>query len=277
MTSRKRPLYTPWDYVRGFYLILIAPLPRELLKITAVRYAVGLVRFVWYALVLRRLRTYDTNEDGVADRTISHNMQGLRDLSVARALRIIHPLMSIDRVQYNVRDARLLTIGPRTEGEILALLSFGFRRRNITALDLISYSPWIEIGNMHHMRYPDSTFDIVMLGFVIAYSDEPETAVREIIRVAKPGAIVAVTVAYVSPEKEAANHEKLGYTVNLDKRIRSLAQLRALFEDHIGHVYFAQDAWEGIGNHPGTLMLVFEVRKGAAGPVLESSRSSVEA
>lgn len=255
----------PLEYLRGAYIRLLAPLPRELLKITLVRYVLGLVRFVWYVFFLRRLRVYDADTDGVAERTVSHNMMGLSDLSVARALRIIHPLMSIDRVQHNVRDAKLLTIGPRTEGEIFALLGFGFRRRNITALDLISYSPWIEIGNMHHMRFADSTFDVVMLGFVIAYSDDQEAAAREVLRVAKPGAVVAVTVAYVSPEKEAENHRKLGYALNIDKRIRSLAQLRALFKDQVGHVYFAQDAWEGIGNNPGTLMMIFEVRKESSG------------
>ena len=57
-------------------------------------------------------------------------------------------------------------------------MSYGISRKNISAIDLISYSPWIDLGDMHNLPYKDNSFDIIICGWVIAYSNKKETTVR---------------------------------------------------------------------------------------------------
>ena len=48
-----------------------------------------------------------------------------------------------------VRLIRKFCIGPRNEAEIFMLWSYGFKLENIVGLDLISYSPLIDLGDMY--------------------------------------------------------------------------------------------------------------------------------
>src|SRR5436305_1302141 len=109
----------------------------QLLHIDAVRFVVAQARFQWFTKVRRSLRTLDGQAD-VATNTVSHNLKGLRDLAVVRSLQLVRPLSILEDV---APDADILVIGPRTEGELLALLAHGFGRDHITGVDLISYSP----------------------------------------------------------------------------------------------------------------------------------------
>jgi len=76
--------------------------------------------------------------------------------------------------------------------EIYCLLSVGFDLRNISAIDLISSSPLIELGDMHALRFSDSEFDVVISAWVINYSHDPEKALAEYSRVLKKGGLLAI-------------------------------------------------------------------------------------
>ncbi len=166
---------------------------KQLLLIRTIRYWVAWIRYIYFVKLRGQLRVYELPSAGVSKNTISHNLQGLVDLGVFRAPILIRPLSVIESLS---PDSDILSIGPRTEGELLYLVAHGFNPQKIRGLDLISYSPWIDLGDMHQMPYPDNAFDSVILGWVIAYSDDRPRAAREVIRVSRPGALVAIGVEY---------------------------------------------------------------------------------
>ena len=86
----------------------------------------------------------------------------------------------------------LLIIGPRYETEILIAKSFGFK--NIKALDTFSYSPLIDLGDMHKMQYKDKSFNSIICGWTLTYSDNPKIAAKEMMRVMKKNSILVLGV-----------------------------------------------------------------------------------
>jgi SAM-dependent methyltransferase len=208
----------------------------QLLHIDAVRFVVAQARFQWFTKVRRSLRTLE-HRDGVAVNTVSHNLKGLRDLAVVRSLQLVRPLSVLERLE---PDADILVIGPRTEGELLALLAHGFVREHVKAVDLISYSPWVELGDMHALPYADASFDAVVAGWVLAYSDDKAQAAAEILRVARPGATVAIGVEW-APQSDAEIIEELGYRPGSAERLSSIDQILGLFGSSVDTVLYRQD------------------------------------
>jgi len=154
----------------------------QFLRVEAVRGAVAAVRYLFYVVLLRRMRTLKFSAGDVATNTVFHNMKNVstfRELASPRSNLLLLSLSSI-RVS---KSAPVLSIGPRTEGELLNLISLGLH--HVRGLDLISYSPWIDLGDMHAMPYTDNQFGIVIMGWVIAYSNDRRKAAEEAIRVVR--------------------------------------------------------------------------------------------
>lgn len=129
----------------------------------------------------------------VHDCAMKHNYEGMLNLlAVERPWQLIWPLVSIDYIRANSSRLKVLSIGPRTESEILAIYSMGIEPTNVTAIDLMSYSPVIDTGDMHNMPYEDNSFDIIIAGWVLAYSSDNQKAADEMKRVARPGCHVAI-------------------------------------------------------------------------------------
>lgn len=232
----------------------------QTLSVDGIRYSVALVRYLFFTFVLRRLRTLDLDSKSIGVNTVFHNLKnlkGLRMLSVARSHQLIRPLSVVQGLG---KHTRVLSVGPRSEGELLNLASVGFRPRNIRGLDLISYSKWIDLGDMHQMPYEDNTWDAVVLGWCLAYSDNRPQAAREVIRVAKPGAIIAIGNEY-TPATAAELSKLVGYQVCDEVRITSLRELLDLFEPHVGHVYFAQDVQPTKRDQVNEIIAIFSIRK----------------
>lgn len=87
----------------------------------------------------------------------------------------------------------ILSIGPRFESELFGYRGLGLKWRNIKGLDTFSYSPKIQIGNMHSAPFPSSSFDIIVCGWTIAYSATPEIAFGEFSRLCKPDGKIVLT------------------------------------------------------------------------------------
>src|SRR5262249_51409300 len=143
-------------------------------------------------------------------------------------------------------------IGPRSEIEIFALLAAGFHSDRIRALDLFSCSPYVEVGDMHAMPYGDNSFDVVFLGWVLAYSQDPARAAREITRVCRNGAIVIASADYNDGSNVSPRFKNQG------KHITSVDQILGYFDRCVGHVYFTQNP-----KPPETFMVItaFEIEK----------------
>lgn len=239
----------------------------QLMNVDRLRVWVARLRWFYFVTLRKQLRFFDAQQ--TSDGTVSHNVKSLGDLSVRRSLTLVRPLVSALTITRpggaietaRLRNLRLLSIGPRTEGELLNLVAHGFEPKHVRGLDLISYSPWVDLGDMHAMPYPDNSWDAIMFGWVLAYSDNKQKAAAEIIRVAKPGALVAVGVEYCCLTNEQLI-AKYGYLAGSAERIWKLADILQYFEGHIEQVYFQHDVTPARAHEEVVaLIAVFSIRK----------------
>jgi SAM-dependent methyltransferase len=141
----------------------------------------------------------------------------------------------------------VLCVGCRNVHELRLLRSAGYG--SVTGIDLFASSPEILAMDMHALEFRDDQFDVVYACHSLEHSINPEAAVREIIRVAKSGAVVAVEVPVrFSPS-----------TVDLQD-YRSVDGVRALFGPHVGEVVLAEE-------DPNVARLLFRVAKPAGAAV----------
>ncbi len=120
------------------------------------------------------------------------NVDGLKETSpYLRPLRLMAPLKAMDGFRVN-SEKKALIIGPRSEAELMGLYAMGFDPKNVDAIDLISYSPHIQIGDMHELPYEDNTYDLIVAGWVLAYSIKNRLVAEEIMRVGKSDVWIAI-------------------------------------------------------------------------------------
>lgn len=139
-----------------------------------------------YFFLKGRMRVLPVMTEGVGQYTVEHNMSALQVRAAFgmgnRMALLLYPLAAVLR---NTPDAKVLIVGPRTEDDLYWARSLGIT--NVRGLDLFSYSPWIDVGDIHKTSYEDREFDAVILGWVISYSEKPEVLVAECKRIIKPG------------------------------------------------------------------------------------------
>ena len=211
------------------------------------------IRFWYFVYGLRNIRVFD-NEISVIGNRYSTDMLK-RGMTSDRPLKFIRPLSVIEAVN---KGGRTLSIGCRFETELLYLVGYGFSPSGIRGLDMVSYSPWIDLGNMHKMPYEDNTFDTVTMGWLLSYSESPEVAAKEIIRILKPGGFVAIAVAHYPPEflKQALETGK--YVAHPENRIQTTEGLLKVFGNAVDQVYFRHQPSPEL---KGAATVIFSVRK----------------
>ncbi len=203
----------------------------------------------------------DYDKDSVAELTIEHNLSGLADIAAPRSHFLLRPLISINEVMHSTYNGDLfLTVGPRSEGEILNMIGYGIPIDRIKALDLISCSPWIEKGDMHDMPYKDDEFSVILLGFVLGYSINPKKLVSEIRRVAKPGCIVAIGNEF-NPKTNEELRVEAGYSSWKVFRYNTADDIINLFEDIIDKVLFQTEPAPQYRTSAGPIGVIFRVKK----------------
>ena len=155
---------------------------------------------------------------------IEHNLAGLfNDCSSARSARLIRPLSVIEhgrplsllnRAQGSLTDidfetnSKVLSIGPRTEAELLMLWAYGYKLENIKGADLISYSPLIDLVDMHNMPYNDNSFNVIVCSCTLVYSTDVDRAIKEIKRVGTSDCLFAF-MFHVSDKQYIKTTEKM--------------------------------------------------------------------
>ncbi len=227
--------------------------PTDLFLLDDVRHIVGLRRY-------KEAKTAGATKvseqlDHLWEDALQHNLKGVEDFgSTSRTNRLIRPLYAIDRVFYQAANLRALCVGPRTEMELFSLVGQGFQPDNVRGLDLISYSPWIDIGNMHAMPYGDSSFDVLIAGWCLTYSDDPDRACKEFLRVAADKGIIAIGSTYVSPERRREMNDS-----RPDRHFPRVDDLLAKFGGAVRNVYMRHD---GDSDAPiSRTIVIFDVRK----------------
>ena len=252
----------------------------SLFKIDFFRHLVCKLRKFYFVRIKKKLKIWDGSEEKFIttannDSTIVHNLNGLHDVSGARSFRIIKPLSVIESYRaLNTMpilggelhdldypcDAKVLSIGPRTEGEIFCLISHGFKPKNITGIDLISYSPYIDVGDMHDMKYTDNSFDIVICSCVLVYSKDPMLACAEILRVCTNGGLICLS------QDTTPNSGKGHLDSNLKKQTITIDDYLKLFSPFVKRIFWRHELPErlidncNIGSNY-TMSVIFEIKK----------------
>lgn len=197
---------------------------------------------------------FENPTDGVADGTIDHNLKGAREISSARRTgRLLGPLEAIDKIWANKPKLDVLSVGPRTEMELFHLCGYGFDPRRVRGLDLVSSSPMIDIGDMHQMPYEDNRFDLIICGWALAYSDDRARAMREFVRVTKPGGVIAVGNTYTPQEQRGEN--SVGVLSVADAKVDTYLDY---VRESVDQVYFRHGAPD---NQEGRVIFIFDVKK----------------
>jgi methyltransferase family protein len=224
---------------------------RSLYLVPLVRRLVVRIRLFYFVRIRRVLKTVES--PAAFKMTISHNIKSLGQCNTRIDL-LIKPLSVVESVN---ESSNVLIIGTRDEHDIYTLIGHGFSKEKIRGLDLISYSPLIDLGDMHSTLYPDGTWDVIVVGWTLSYSSKPQEFAQEMMRIAKNGALIAIAVEY-STMSEHDEVEVSGYSIHerakLSRRINSVKDILDLFSSHVGHVFFSHDAPLKISHGKGGLV-----------------------
>jgi SAM-dependent methyltransferase len=212
---------------------------RSLHLLPLYRRAVVAARRVYFVRIRKALRTLQSGDS--FDATLPHNLKSLAQCNTRIDL-LIKPLAVLEQLD---SDSRVLVIGPRNEHDLFTLVAHGFRKERVRGLDLISYSPLIDLGDMHATPYPDDAWDAIVAGWTLSYSSAPAKFAREMVRIARPGGVIAIGVEY-STMSESDELALSGYNIQertkLPKRVNSVEEILELFAPHVDRVFFSHDA-----------------------------------
>ena len=211
---------------------------------------ISYIRFLYFFYIKKSFKTLypiESSDFGMAKKNnvtaLQGNTEHLKDhfknfLSMVRhkfngqrSSLLIHPFKSLDYI--NFKNQKILSVGPRLESEIFNFIKHGFLKKNISALDLQSYSSLINLGDMLSMPYKNDEFDIIFCGWVLVYTNEIKKAVDEMIRVTKNGGYIAVGISH-KPDVKLTK-----------KSLKNSDELISYFKLNIKRIIF--------NHHPGDL------------------------
>lgn len=224
-------------------------------RIKPICYAVNKFRFLYF----NRFKRLKVNIHKDLKSVLAHDYSlknVLNSRPSDRILRLILPLTSIGSLTNN---STILSIGCRHETDMIYLCSYGFDQDLVRGADMISYSPWIDTENMHNMSYKDNSWDCVILGWVMAYSDDQKKVAHEVARIVKPGGIVAIGVTWYSAEQAQLIYESGEYAVDpRHNRIATTSEFLDLFDGFVDNVYFRHDPLPTASQ--GSCLLIFSIK-----------------
>tara|TARA_Y100000588_G_scaffold89019_1_gene95423 strand:- start:50167 stop:50844 length:678 start_codon:yes stop_codon:yes gene_type:complete len=195
---------------------------------------------IWFNLrrfkhkILRIPRRYlDTvplvGDDHVTENVLPYNESLVWKISRNRTERLLSVLGTIGGIDKN--NSKVLCIGPRNEAEVLLMSLYGFDLRKISAIDLFSYSPLIDIMDMHEMNFQDNQFDVLYSSYVLRYSNDIRLACSESVRVTKPNGLIAVAFVHSPTTKPQVGTQLSG----------GLKEMFHYFGDNVGHIFWQEE------------------------------------
>lgn len=191
----RTPLLNEKELLPAFHNEVVGKNPFSLMHIPKFRALLATHRFVEATGEDRKILAFSGESKHVKDFAISHNINSLVSFDgFDRPQYLINSLFAVDYIRANFNQLRILAIGPRSEYELFSLFAAGANPKNVKAIDLISYSDFIEIGDAHKMPYEDNSFDLILLGWVYPYSSDNIGLSEEVMRVADNNAYVAIGV-----------------------------------------------------------------------------------
>jgi SAM-dependent methyltransferase len=147
---------------------------------------------------------------------------------------------------------RVLCVGCRNGLELDRFRTRGFD--DVVGIDIFSQRGDILVMDMHEMSFPDDSFDVVYASHALEHSYDVERVVREVRRVARERAVVAVEVPV---RVQASAADRIVFS--------GLDELRGVFQADIAEELLAEEQPPHTEtNEQGTEIarLVFRLRKG---------------
>jgi SAM-dependent methyltransferase len=124
--------------------------------------------------------------------------------------------------------AKVLCVGCRSMREIDYMWSRGLL--DVCAIDLFSENRAIQVMDMHHLSFADDSFDVVYASHSLEHAFDLALAIANLLRVARPGALVAIEVPIRFPVSETDLIDFNGVT-----------GLLAAWEPHVAELLFADE------------------------------------
>ena len=204
---------------------------RKVLLIDQIRNFYCFCRVFYFCKILNKMKEFENVSEDTWKNTLASNKRAVynknidlpkhpnakRFFDIGKTLDGSKTKWLLEAIEYkyeksDYKNLKILSIGPRSEGEIFLLYANGFKLQNISAVDLFSYSPLITLGDMHSLKYKENTFDIVLMGWCLAYSNNKKKVLLEVNRVLKKTSSVIIGhTMFDMPEKEIIS--KRGYLV----------------------------------------------------------------
>lgn len=197
----------------------------KLLLVPRIRFYFCKIRWL---LLKKNLKFYEQPSEGVGENVVKYNLTAF-DSDAAfgcggRMNLVLYPLSALIQ---NPESARILIVGPRTEDDIFLARALGIG--DVTGLDLFTYSPHIRLGDMHETEFKNGEFDAVVLGWVLAYSSDPARAIKECLRITKPGGLLAIGWEWVPDSDKNTNTHIRGNPVNDVSDVSALVNFPPVF------------------------------------------------
>jgi SAM-dependent methyltransferase len=177
-----------------------------------------------------------SNLKEIYDYTVEQNLSQLNTGSSRRA-EIYYKLLTLPPT--NAESSKVLIIGAKSVIEIFIAWLYGFKWKNIYAIDLFSLHPKIKIMSMEDISFNDNSFDCVSMANVYGYNDNPMPAFYEIVRVLKKGGMLSFNSVYQPDGKTET------YRTSADQLIKIFKELglSVIYHDQNNNISGTRDIW----------------------------------
>ena len=221
---------------------------RIILSIKILRNLICFIRAFYLIKIRKRLRQISNQSENIWENTIDSNLRHVFDekflpkhpkkipnfLGVnlrftGRNIDLLYSIVQNNFKQDELKNKNILVVGPRNESEIFNLYGKGFSLNKIDAIDLFSYSPKITLADAHTYLKKKKYYDIIFLGWVLAYSNNKELMVKNLSKNLKDDGYLIV--GYSANELSNQNALKSrGYLVSSPhNRIHNEKDLKSFF------------------------------------------------
>lgn len=151
------------------------------------------------ALNLRHIQNIHENKVTPTQRHVDaqkHNadVTALKRITTTRRQEEFYKIISMPSRE--MRNEKLLIVGPRNLSELFMAWSYGFEWANIQGIDLYSTHPKIQEMNMEDMSFADESFDAVTMCMTLGYADDTKRALGEVVRILKKNGRFSFSVTY---------------------------------------------------------------------------------
>jgi SAM-dependent methyltransferase len=246
----------------------------SLLGSVYIRIIIGFFRWFYYVKILKRTKILDNTSS--IEGTLEHNLQPLKNFPLVDfTMKRMDRLLSIaNTFEFLNNNSNFLIIGPRTESDIFKL-KYYFPFCKIHSIDLISYSPLIELQDAHNTNFLDNYFDCIISGWVIKYSHNKKKMLNEMVRITKNGGIIILGFEFLSEKVDMSTKSIQSgiiksndlYEVNCISDIKSILDqnsinFESLFEyDAILKKLTSEEIYKITGMHGSQVMFAFKLLK----------------